>query len=143
MITIGQRIKELREQRGWSQDQLAEKLDMNRANISNYERGIITNIPSDVITKLADVFQKSTDYILCRTSDDGGDDVPAAPDWATSKDKRDVKKFIESPEILYYDGVKFSEEDKAKMIGVMEAIAWEAKRQNKEAYKKSRAKKNS
>lgn len=62
------------------------------------------------------------------------------PEWATAKDKRDLEKYLEDMGPLFYKGVEFSEEDKAKMIGVAESIFWDAKRKNKEAYKKSRQK---
>src|SRR5690606_12127694 len=65
-----------------------------------------------------------------------------APDWATAKDRRDLKKFLESPEVLYFDGIEFTEEDRAKMLGMMEALFWDARQKNKEAYRKSREKKN-
>jgi hypothetical protein len=55
-------------------------------------------------------------------------------------DKRDLKEYINNPGGLYYNGIEFSDEDKAKMIGVLETIFWEAKKKNKEVYKKSREK---
>lgn len=62
-------IKELRLKKGWSQDELAERLGMNRVNISNYERGIIKSIPSSTLKKLADVFDVSSDYLLGQSED--------------------------------------------------------------------------
>ena len=64
MSHSGIRIKQLRVQKGVSQDELAEKLSMNRVNISHYERGKITNIPGDVLTKIAQVLNTNTDYLL-------------------------------------------------------------------------------
>lgn len=64
-----------------------------------------------------------------------------APDWATNKDKRDLEKYLAEMGPLFYKGIEFSEEDKAKMLGVAESIFWDAKQKNKEAYKKSRQKK--
>lgn len=69
MSIMGKRIKKLREMKGLTQDELAEILNMNRANISNYERGILTNIPSKPLSKMADFFNVSTDYLLGRTDD--------------------------------------------------------------------------
>ncbi|MEV2908612.1 helix-turn-helix domain-containing protein [Paenibacillus larvae] len=69
MAAMSDRIKSLREKKGMTQDELANRLNMNRANISNYERGIITNIPSEVLNKMADLFGTSVDYILGRSDD--------------------------------------------------------------------------
>lgn len=63
-MTLGARLKELRLKRGWSQDELAERMGMNRANISNYERGKNKDIPSDTLKKFADIFGVSSDYLL-------------------------------------------------------------------------------
>jgi transcriptional regulator with XRE-family HTH domain len=38
-MTIGQRIKELREQKRWSQKQLAAKVEVTQQAINNWERG--------------------------------------------------------------------------------------------------------
>lgn len=66
---MGSRIKALREKLGLTQDELAEILGVNRANISNYERGTIVNIPSEKLNKMADLFHTNVDYILGRTDD--------------------------------------------------------------------------
>ena len=65
-MTIGARIKELRNRRGLTQDQIAEKLNMNRANFSHYERDTAVP-PSEVLGKIADILNTSTDYLLGRT----------------------------------------------------------------------------
>lgn len=67
MRLLSERIKELRIKKGWSQDDLADRMGMNRANISNYERGTNKNIPSDTLKKFADVFGVSSDYLLGKT----------------------------------------------------------------------------
>lgn len=60
------RLKELRTIYNISQSDLAAYLDLNRAQISNYEKGI--SKPSlDVIEKIADYFGVSIDYLLCRS----------------------------------------------------------------------------
>jgi DNA-binding NtrC family response regulator len=60
------RVKELRTVYNISQSDLAIYLDLNRAQVSNYEKGI--SKPSlDVIEKIADYFGVSIDYLLCRS----------------------------------------------------------------------------
>lgn len=68
--TTGERIKALRVKKGWSQDQLAEALGVNRANVSNYERDIIKAIPADALMKMSDLFKVSVDFILGKSEDD-------------------------------------------------------------------------
>ncbi len=38
-LKLGEAIKEIREKRGYSQDQLAEKMNINRSTISKIENG--------------------------------------------------------------------------------------------------------
>ncbi len=73
MSSIGTRIKELRNRRCLTQDQIAEKLNMNRANFSHYERDTATP-PGDVLSKIADILNTSTDYLLGRVGFDLNDD---------------------------------------------------------------------
>jgi len=63
---MGLRIKRSREEKGFTQDDLAEKLKMkNRASISSYEAGRSIP-PSDVLRDLADILEVSADYLLGR-----------------------------------------------------------------------------
>lgn len=57
------RIKQLRTERGWTQEELGEKLNVKRAAISKYESGRIP-LTDDTIKKLVTIFDKSSDYIL-------------------------------------------------------------------------------
>lgn len=66
---IGARIRSLREDKGFSQDVLAEKLSMKRANVANYESGRALP-PAEVLLKLANIFSVSTDYLLGRDIED-------------------------------------------------------------------------
>ena len=63
--TIGSRIRNLRNRDGMSQEQLALLLHFeNKGTISSYETDRRT-VPSDVVIRLAEIFQTTTDYILC------------------------------------------------------------------------------
>lgn len=55
-MTIGEKIRELRKQRGMTQTELAEKLKTTKQTIGKYEQGIVTNLPLYRVQELADVF---------------------------------------------------------------------------------------
>ncbi|MDE7163537.1 MAG: helix-turn-helix domain-containing protein [Clostridia bacterium] len=62
-MSIGERIKEQRENNGWSQAELAEKLGITQDSISLWEKNRrIPNTP--YIISLAKLFKISTDYLL-------------------------------------------------------------------------------
>ena len=57
------KIKELREMAGYSQSQLAKKLDVTRSSVNAWEMGLSTPT-TQYIVALAKLFHVSTDYIL-------------------------------------------------------------------------------
>lgn len=63
-----QRIRDLREDHDLYQKDLAKYLQCTQVCYSNYEIGK-RDIPSDVLIKLADLYQTSVDYILGRTDE--------------------------------------------------------------------------
>lgn len=60
------RIRNLREDRDYTQKQMGEILNCSQRVYSNYERGDI-DIPTRVLIKLADFHNVSIDYLLNRT----------------------------------------------------------------------------
>lgn len=75
-MNIGERIRIIRELRGWSQAELAERSRLEPSAISHFETG--RRVPSVVnLLKLAEAltmntFYISTDYLLGRTDKIGG-----------------------------------------------------------------------
>lgn len=69
-VQIGKRIRELRTKNGWSMDALAEKIDVKRQTVSNYESGK-TQPSSRTLDGLASAFGVSTDYLLGISSERG------------------------------------------------------------------------
>lgn len=63
-MTKGERIKQLRERAGLTQEELATKLKVTKQTIHKYEKNIVTNIPSDNIEVLANILDSTPEYIL-------------------------------------------------------------------------------
>lgn len=59
------RLKELRVQNGLTQDELGEKLGIQKAAVSKYETGRVP-LPPDTIITLCDLFSVTADYLLGR-----------------------------------------------------------------------------
>lgn len=57
------RIKALREARGWTQAELARRLNMTRNGINSWEQGLSMPSPQSLVD-LARLFSISTDYLL-------------------------------------------------------------------------------
>lgn len=63
MLGFGKRLKQLRQESGLTQKQLAERIWVSKAAVSNYE--LYDRCPTpEILMKLARVFHVSTDYLL-------------------------------------------------------------------------------
>ena len=70
-MILSEKICNLRKQNGWSQEELAEKLNISRQSVSKWESG--TSIPDlDKIIKLSEIFEVSTDYLLKDNVEEAG-----------------------------------------------------------------------
>lgn len=68
-MTIGEKIKELREEKGWSKKKLADKLMTSYNNVRHWEVG--RNEPSIFFCiMLADAFDVTLDELCCRGDKD-------------------------------------------------------------------------
>lgn len=66
MTKYGNRLKELREREGYSQQELADLLNITRSSIGMYEQG--RRQPNFELSEaLADLFNVPLDYLLART----------------------------------------------------------------------------
>lgn len=68
MANFHLRFKLLREERGWTQDEIADKLGVSRPTIAGYESVEKKRVPrEETLNKIADIFGESIDYILGRS----------------------------------------------------------------------------
>ncbi|GAA0387322.1 helix-turn-helix transcriptional regulator [Paenibacillus motobuensis] len=61
------RIRDLREDKDLTQQQLADYLNISQATYSRYESGNL-DVPSSVLIKLSEFYNVSIDYILGQTN---------------------------------------------------------------------------
>lgn len=65
MSIFSERLKKLREEKNWTQDELAQRLGVQRPTIAGYESSEKNRIPRDKrLTDLAELLGTSTDYLL-------------------------------------------------------------------------------
>ncbi len=71
-MIMGEKIALLRRQRGWSQEELADRLGVSRQSVSKWESG--ASIPDlERVVRLSGLFEVSTDYLI--RDDAGQDDI--------------------------------------------------------------------
>ena len=61
---LGENIRKAREALGISQTDLAERISVSKQTLYKYENGIITNVPSDKIEKIALICGVSPAYLM-------------------------------------------------------------------------------
>lgn len=63
MLVTAEKIKELRQARGWTQAELARRMGVTRNGINSWEQGLSMPSPASLV-ELARIFSVSTDYLL-------------------------------------------------------------------------------
>ncbi len=81
-MTLGEKLKFLREQRGWTQFQAAERLGISSQVVSNYERDY-RSPDKETLSRIAKVYNCSLDWLL------GVTDNPERTDDHFPSDKKD------------------------------------------------------
>jgi transcriptional regulator with XRE-family HTH domain len=66
---FGKRLKEVRELRGLTQAELAERAKMTAVQISHFETGIKPSASAVTLVKLGDALSVTIDYLLGRTNE--------------------------------------------------------------------------
>jgi transcriptional regulator with XRE-family HTH domain len=117
-MNIGSRISKLREDRGWTQEQTAASLGISRAALSHYEKNR-REPDTDTLSKFADLFHVSVDYLVGRTNSPHvtlDEPVRDFVDQLELSDEDLLKKFD-----LTIDGRKLTVEEARRFIAFVRA----------------------
>ena len=117
-MTVGQRLKQLREKAGLSQVDLAAKLNVSKQNLYKYENDIITNIPSDKIEEAASILNVSPSYIMGWTKFDdrcSGKEADGG-DPRLNKLAANILKFHGDQKRLFDNYEELSDTNKKKVV---------------------------
>lgn len=63
-MLVAERIKQLRKKANLTQEELADRLGLKKVSIQKYENGGVTNIKSQTLEKLGEIFNVSPAYIM-------------------------------------------------------------------------------
>ena len=77
-MSLGEKVKELREKKGMNQKQLSEASLITQATISRIESGKVNQLKSDALKRLADALGSTVDYLVDRTDQLKPEDVMKA-----------------------------------------------------------------
>lgn len=103
------RLKELRLKRDWTIKYTAEKIDIGASMYSGYESQLRLP-PMELLPKIAEVFDTTTDYLLGNSKKDETTMFPTDIDW------------ILSQEHVNYRGVELTYKDKENVKVLLEML---------------------
>lgn len=105
---FSQRLKELREKRGLSQEALSEVLDIPRSSVTNYENSDDRMPRQQRLNEIADFFGVSVDYLIGRSNEYY---TPQEERMLTDLDNRFTIKELNEKYIFTVDGKPASKEE--------------------------------
>ena len=101
MLSIGQRIKQCRKEKGMSADELGKRLGKDRSTIYRYEKGDIENLPLDILEPIADALRTTPAYLM---------------GWTEKKEKPVESDELPENKKKLIEFVKSVPEDKAELV---------------------------
>ena len=100
-MNMGEKIKELRKARGWSQTELGQRLGLQKSAISKYERGIITKFSQEQLEEIAAVFGVSPAVLFGYSEDEAEMTALIKRIRALPPDRvRQVTAFLDALEVI-------------------------------------------
>ena len=125
-MVFKERLKEKRMEAGWTQVQLAEKAGVTARTIQNYELGNRKPSNMEVIQKIADALNTTTEYLLGSS----GTYVVEAHEKGGSKAARDIEQLVSEVTGLFAGG-ELSEESLEGAMKALNDAYWIAKEKNR------------
>lgn len=113
-MNFPEKIKQLRKEKGLTQNDLAKQLGISRSSVAGYETSV--SMPDiDRIVELAKFFNISADYLLGKT------DNPTPYDDSFEKSDDELRDFLEDKEItaMFKDYGSWTDEEKQAILAVL------------------------
>lgn len=139
-MKFGEKLKELRMAKGWSQIELAKKMEVTNRTISSYERGEAYPKKMNAITKIALLFGLSVDNLLNDVEDKANIYIPSnkkqeeflslAADQYGARGRKQAEKLVSDLGGMFAGG-ELSEEDMDAVFQAFTEIYFDSKREAK------------
>lgn len=125
-MLFGEKLKELRLAKGYTQERLAEMVDVSKRTMINYEQGRCYPKQTDILAKFGEIFGVSVDYLMS----DEDRYVQDAQLRGGVRAGSDVQALLANAHAMFAGGT-LSEEDKDKVMRKLNELYWDAKESNK------------
>ena len=128
-MTFAEKFRRERENRGLTQQQVADSLGLTRKMISLYENGVSLPRTREAYKKIADFFGVEMDYLLTENEDF----VARASAQYGARGKRQAQDLVDGISGLFAGGT-LSEHDKDAVMKALQEIYWDSKARNAQKY---------
>jgi transcriptional regulator with XRE-family HTH domain len=131
LMSLGERLSQLRKKTNWTQDDVARKLGIARTTYAMYEQGR-REPDAETLSQLAELFEVTVDYLLGRENvpDNTSTDSPISPE------EREFLAWVEEnlEDSFFYDFSRSPEESKREMMETLRFI-WEREKRRRPGQK--------
>ena len=144
-MNFGEKIKELRKKRGFSQSELAEKIGVTQKTICNYENGTRFPKGQKIINGFADIFDVSIDYLLDDKEINSNKQnikieykdefISTAKENFGYKGEKEAENLLEKTAAIFSGG-SLSDEDKDAFFQSITELYFDAKSKSRKKYGK-------
>lgn len=124
-MTFGEKVKALREQQGWTQKELAERLHVSTRTVVSYERGQSYPKQRKVYTTLATLFSVDVNYLYTEHEEESA----FAKTSSATEQEEEVSRLLRQARAMFSGG-SLSEEDKDAVMRALQEAYWDARKEN-------------
>ena len=125
-MLFGEKLRELRQSKGLSQKEVAEKIGINRRSYIAYEQGHSYPRHREIYDQLAEIFNVDKNYLL----NEDEEFIAQARMKYGSRGSKQAKEVIKDVTGLFAGG-EIEEEDMDNIMRAIQEAYWEAKERNK------------
>ena len=125
-MLFGEKVKQLRKEKGLTQTELAEAVGVTLRTVQNYEGKNLFPKNQDVVNKLCKVLETTPDYLL--SDDDRLEN--AAYEIGGTRDRRYAEKLVSEVSAFFFGG-ELPEEDRDNVMKCIQEAYWRSKEKNK------------
>ncbi|MCQ5211128.1 helix-turn-helix domain-containing protein [Megasphaera massiliensis] len=121
-MRIGDRMKQLREEKDLMQQEVCSALGLEQSTLANYENN--RRVPkTDILISIANYYGVSLDYLVGRTNNRFDN---------SKRHPKDLNKFLEQAEIVFDgDTYNLSDDERQMVMKSLEVAFYAAKQANK------------
>lgn len=103
-LLMGQRIKALRLEKGWSQTELGNRLGVQKSVVAKYEKGLVANMKRDKIEALSKIFNVRPSYLMGFTDEPNNSIQKQLVEITSELNEEGQEKVLEYAKLLVASG---------------------------------------